>query len=141
MTSQGGGSHGSRPRAALLRITSSLRFQSDDDPRSSDRGPEHDFAWADELAKWAQPEAAWDNLQMGLRRGSRARALITTTPRSMPLLKRIRKDERTVTTTGRTSENINLDPRFVEVMTATYGGTRLGRQELDGELIEDVEGS
>lgn len=105
------------------------------------RGPEHDFAWADELAKWAQPEAAWDNLQMGLRRGRRARALITTTPRPMPLLKRIQKDQWTVTTTGRTSENVNLDPRFVEVMTATYGGTRLGRQELDGELIEDVEGS
>jgi phage terminase large subunit-like protein len=105
------------------------------------RGPEHDFAWADELAKWAQPEAAWDNLQMGLRRGARARALITTTPRPMPLLKRIQKDQWTVTTTGRTSDNVNLDARFIEVMAATYGGTRLGRQELDGELIEDVEGS
>ena len=105
------------------------------------RGPEHDFAWADELAKWAQPEAAWHNLQMGLRRGSRARALITTTPRPMPLLERIRDDKWTVMTTGRTDENINLDERYVEVMTATYGGTRLGRQELDGELIADVEGS
>ena len=105
------------------------------------RGPEHDFAWADELAKWAQPEEAWSNLQMGLRRGQRARALITTTPRPMPLLTQIMKDRWTVTTTGRTSENINLDDRFVEVMTATYGGTRLGRQELDGELIADVEGS
>jgi len=105
------------------------------------RGPEHDFAWADELAKWAQPEAAWDNLQMGLRRGARARALITTTPRPMPLLKRIQKDQWTVTTSGRTSDNVNLDARFIEVMAATYGGTRLGRQELDGELIEDVEGS
>jgi len=105
------------------------------------RGPEHDFAWADELAKWAQPEEAWSNLQMGLRRGQRARALITTTPRPMPLLDQIMKDRWTVTTTGRTSENINLDDRFVEVMTATYGGTRLGRQELDGELIADVEGS
>jgi len=105
------------------------------------RGPEHDFAWADELAKWAQPEATWDNLQMGLRRGARARALITTTPRPMPLLKRIQKDQWTVTTSGRTSDNVNLDARFIEVMAATYGGTRLGRQELDGELIEDVEGS
>jgi phage terminase large subunit-like protein len=105
------------------------------------RGPEHDFAWADELAKWARPEDTWSNLQMGLRRGSRARALITTTPRSMPLLERIRADEWTVTTTGRTSENINLDERFVKIMEATYGGTRLGRQELDGELIADVEGS
>lgn len=105
------------------------------------RGPEHDFAWADELAKWGQPEEAWQNLQMGLRRGSRARALITTTPRPMPLLERIKKDQWTVTTSGRTSENINLDEKFVEVMTATYGGTRLGRQELDGELIADVEGA
>ena len=105
------------------------------------RGPEHDFAWADELAKWAQPEAAWSNLQMGLRRGSRARALITTTPRSMDLLTRLQADEWTVTTHGRTSENINLDERFVKIMEATYGGTRLGRQELDGELIADVEGS
>ena len=57
------------------------------------RGPEHDFAWCDELAKWRQPEAAWDNLMMGLRRGARARALITTTPRPMPLLTRIRDDQ------------------------------------------------
>ena len=105
------------------------------------RGPEHDFAWADELAKWAQAEAAWNNLQMGLRRGSRARMLITTTPRPGPLLERIKDDKWTVTTTGRTSENINLDRKFIEVMTATYGGTRLGRQELDAELIADVEGS
>jgi len=105
------------------------------------RGPEHDYAWADELAKWARPDEAWDNLQMGLRRGPRARALITTTPRPLPLLERIRDDKWTVTTTGRTDENINLDRKYVEVMKATYGGTRLGRQELDGELIEDVEGA
>ena len=105
------------------------------------RGPEHDFAWADELAKWAQPEAAWSNLQMGLRRGPRARALITTTPRSMDLLTRLQADDWTVTTGGRTSENSNLDERFVKIMEATYGGTRLRRQELDGELIADVEGS
>jgi phage terminase large subunit-like protein len=105
------------------------------------RGPEHDFAWCDELAKWRSPEAAWMNLQMGLRRGSRPRALVTTTPRPIDLLKRIRDDKLTVTTSGRTDENINLDERFVEVMLATYGGTRIGRQELDGELIEEIEGS
>jgi phage terminase large subunit-like protein len=98
------------------------------------RGPEHDFAWADELAKWREAEGAWTNLQMGLRRGPRARALVTTTPRPMPLLERIRDGEWTVTTTGRTSDNINLDERFIEVMTATYGGTRIGAQELDGVL-------
>ena len=105
------------------------------------RGPEHDFAWADELAKWRDVEGAWMNLQMGLRRGSRPRALVTTTPRTIELLKRIREDERTVTTTGRTDENVNLSEGFVEMMVATYGGTRVGRQELDGELIEEIEGA
>jgi phage terminase large subunit-like protein len=105
------------------------------------RGPEHDFAWADELAKWRQADEAWTNLQMGLRRGSRPRALVTTTPRSMSLLEQIRDQEWTVTTGGRTADNVNLDPKFVEVMVATYGGTRVGRQELEGELIGDVEGA
>lgn len=105
------------------------------------RGPEHDFAWADELAKWRQPDEAWVNLQFGLRRGSRPRALVTTTPRPIELLARIRDDKLTVTTTGRTDENINLDDKFVEAMIATYGGTRVGRQEMDGELIEEIEGA
>jgi phage terminase large subunit-like protein len=105
------------------------------------RGPEHDFAWCDELAKWSQAEAAWMNLQMGLRRGQRPRALVTTTPRPIDLLKRIRDQDRTVTTTGRTDENVNLSDGFVEMMIATYGGTRIGRQELDGELIEEIEGA
>jgi phage terminase large subunit-like protein len=105
------------------------------------RGPEHDFAWCDELAKWRQAEGTWDNLQFGLRRGSRARALVTTTPRPMRLLERIRDHDWSITTTGRTSDNINLDEKFIDVMTATYGGSRIGRQELDGELMADVEGS
>jgi phage terminase large subunit-like protein len=105
------------------------------------RGPEHDFAWCDELAKWGEPEAAWMNLQMGLRRGVRPRALVTTTPRPIDLLKRIRGAEWTVTTTGRTDENVNLSEGFVDMMIATYGGTRIGRQELDGELIEEIEGA
>jgi phage terminase large subunit-like protein len=105
------------------------------------RGPEHDFAWCDELAKWREAEEAWVNLQMGLRRGQRARALVTTTPRPMPLLKRMIEEPWTVTTSGRTSDNINLDERTIEVLTATYGGTRTGAQELDGVLLEDVEGT
>jgi len=105
------------------------------------RGPEHDFAWCDELAKWREAEGAWMNLQMGLRRGSRPRALVTTTPRPMELLKQIGAGARTVTTRGRTSDNINLDEKVIEVLTATYGGTRIGAQELDGVLLEDVEGA
>jgi phage terminase large subunit-like protein len=105
------------------------------------RGPEHDFAWCDELAKWRQPDWAWDNLQLGLRRGQRPRALVTTTPRPMPLLNQIHEAPSTITTRGRTSDNINLDEKVIDLLTATYGGTRVGRQELDGELIADVEGA
>lgn len=106
------------------------------------RGPEHDFAWADELAKWREAEGAWMNLQMGLRRGQRPRALVTTTPRPMELLRRLEADKgSTITTRGRTSDNINLDEKVIDVLTATYGGTRIGAQELDGVLLQDVEGA
>ena len=105
------------------------------------RGPEHGFAWCDELAKWRQAESAWTNLQMGLRAGERPRALVTTTPRPMALLQRLRDDPWTAVSGGGTSANVTLPDNFIEVMIATYGGTRVGRQELDGELIADVEGS
>jgi phage terminase large subunit-like protein len=105
------------------------------------RGPEHDFAWADELAKWREAEEAWVNLQFGLRRGPRPRALVTTTPRPIPLLRRIEEDPWAVTTRGRTKDNINLDEKTIEILTATYGGTRIGAQELDGVLLQDVEGA
>ncbi|HEX5259436.1 MAG TPA: terminase family protein [Sphingomicrobium sp.] len=105
------------------------------------RGPEHDFAWCDELAKWREGEEAWVNVQFGLRRGQRPRALVTTTPRPLPVIDRIKEGQWTVTTGGRTSDNINLDDKVVELLTATYGGTRIGAQELDGELLKDVEGA
>src|SRR5215210_1396613 len=105
------------------------------------RGPEFDFAWCDEFAKWREAEAAWDNLQMALRRGPRPRALVTTTPRPLRLLERIGQMPWTITTRGKTSDNINLNEKFVEIMTATYGGSRIGRQELDGELLFDMEGA
>ena len=104
------------------------------------RGPEHHFAWADELAKWRLP-AAWDNLAMGLRLGERPRVLVTTTPRTTPLMRQVRATPGTVVTRGTTRDNAYLPDAFVAAMEASYGGTRLGRQELDGELIEDVAGA
>jgi phage terminase large subunit-like protein len=104
------------------------------------RGPEHDFAWCDELAKWARGEATWDNLMFGLRRGELPQALVTTTPRPTPLMRRL-VALADVRTRGRTADNVQLAESFTSVITDLYGGTRLGRQELDGELIEDVEGS
>ena len=105
------------------------------------RGAEHHFAWCDELSKWRQPQNSWDNLQFGLRAGERPRALVTTTPKPMPLLTNLRAASKTVVTGGRTADNLSLPAAYIEAMIETYGKTRLGRQELDGELIEDVEGS
>ena len=105
------------------------------------RGPEHDFAWCDELAKWARAEACWDNMMLGLRRGRYPRVLATTTPRPVPLMRRLIGRSDVVTTRGRTRDNVLLAEDFVRYVTEIYGGTRLGRQELDGELIEDVEGA
>lgn len=104
------------------------------------RGPEHHFAWADELAKWAAP-AAWDNLMMGLRLGERPRALVTTTPRGTALMRQVADGRDTATTRGATRDNPHLSAAFVAAMQDSYGGTRLGRQELDGELIGDVAGA
>lgn len=104
------------------------------------RGPEHHFAWADELAKWSHA-SAWDNLTMGLRLGARPRVLVTTTPRSTALMRAVRGAPGTVVTRGSTRDNVHLPGAFVAAMEASYGGTRLGRQELDGELIEDVAGA
>jgi phage terminase large subunit-like protein len=105
------------------------------------RGPEHDFAWCDELAKWGEAEEAWMNLQFGLRRGTRPRALVTTTPKPIGVLKQIKAAPTTVVTSGRTRDNINLDDKVIELLTETYGGTRVGAQELDGVMLHDVEGA
>jgi phage terminase large subunit-like protein len=105
------------------------------------RGPEHDHAWCDELAKWPRGETAWDNLLFGLRRGDLPRVLVTTTPRPTPLMRALAGRGDVVLTRGRTADAALLAPAVVSHLTSLYGGTRFGRQELDGELIEDVEGS
>ena len=100
------------------------------------RGYQFDLAWGDELAKWVHGEACFDNLQLALRLGKSPRALFTTTPRPIPLLKRLIADPQTVATHMTTAENAgNLAPGFLAAMTERYGGTRLGRQELDGQIL------
>jgi len=105
------------------------------------RGPEHHAAWCDELAKWRHGETVWDNLMLGLRGGDDPQILVTTTPRPTRLMRRVMALPGTVETRGRTRDNPHLPASFVEAMEAEYGGTRLGRQELDGELIEEVAGA
>ncbi|QUS39288.1 ATP-binding protein [Tardiphaga alba] len=102
------------------------------------RGPQFEAAWCDELAKWRYAEATFDMLQFGLRLGRHPRQLITTTPRPLPLIKRLLADPRTRVTRAPTSANKDyLSPAFFEAVVGRYAGTRMGRQELDGELIED----
>ena len=106
------------------------------------RGPQHHFAWCDEIAKWPFGPAAWDNLMLGLRCGSMPRAVATTTPRPVALVRRLAAQPGVAVSRGRTSDNAaHLAGAFLADVERDYGGTRLGRQELDGELIDDVEGS
>jgi phage terminase large subunit-like protein len=106
------------------------------------RGPQHDAAWADEPAKWKYPVAAWDNLEFGLRLGRRPRVVATTTPRPIKLLRDLLADPMTVVTRGSTYENrSNLAASFFDRMVGKYEGTRLGRQELHAEMLDDVPGA
>jgi phage terminase large subunit-like protein len=105
------------------------------------RGPQHHFAWCDELAKWKNGPALWDNLMLGLRLGEWPRTLVTTTPRSVALLRTLIDTPDVIVRQGATKDNPHLPPPFVSAVNALYAGTRLGRQELDGELIEDVQGA
>jgi phage terminase large subunit-like protein len=102
------------------------------------RGPQHDAAWSDELAKWRYAQETWDNLQFGLRLGTNPQQVITTTPRPIQALKRIASDDTTVITKGSTYDNAaNLADSFIKKMEARYSGTRLGRQELEAEILDD----
>lgn len=110
------------------------------------RGPQHDFAWSDEIAAWRYGVDAWDMLRFGLRLGEQPQQVATTTPRPVTLIRRLmadaKIDPRTVVTRGSTYDNRdNLADAFLASVEARYANTRLGRQELDGELLEDVEGA
>lgn len=105
------------------------------------RGPQHDLAWSDELAKWQYARETWNMLQFGLRIGDKPKQCVTTTPRPIPVLKEIMADKRTVTTRGSTLENrSNLAAGFLQQIIDKYEGTRLGRQELNAEVLDDVIG-
>ncbi len=107
------------------------------------RGPQHDTAWCDELAKWKRARETWDQLQFGMRQGD-PRIIVTTTPRPIELVKALvaGTEGRVVVTRGRTADNqANLAPGFIERIEGRYAGTRLGRQELEGEILGDIPGA
>lgn len=106
------------------------------------RGPQHHFAWCDELAKWQYIQASWDQLQFGLRLGTHPKQIVTTTPRPLTLVRKLMNDPNTFITRGRTYDNAdNLAGTFLRQIEDRYGGTRLGRQELEGEVLEDIPGA
>ena len=113
------------------------------------RGPQHSHAWCDEIGKWdnsgERAIMAWDNLQLGLRLGANPQVVATTTPRAVPLVRRLVTQAGRpggVLTRGRTTDNIrNLPASFLLNITEQYGGTTLGRQEMDGELLAEAEGA
>ena len=106
------------------------------------RGPQHAWAWCDELASWQYADEVWDMLMMTMRQGARPRVVASTTPRPIPLIRRLLKDSGTVTTRGSTYDNAaNLSPSFITAVRERYEGTRLGRQELYAEVLDDIEGA
>ena len=119
------------PNGALAQAFSA------EDPESL-RGPQFACAWLDELAKWRHAEETFDMLQFGLRLGTHPRQVVTTTPRPVPILKRLLADPKVAISRAATQANAqNLAQEFFERIVARYEGTRLGRQELLGEMIEE----
>ena len=112
------------------------------------RGPQHDAAWCDELAAWTDApkgdtlDTSWNNLMLGLRLGTNPKALVTTTPKRVKLVRQLMERKSTAITNGTTYDNLkNMAPSFREQVLTAYEGTRIGRQELDGVVLTDVEGA
>lgn len=106
------------------------------------RGPQHHYGWFDELAAWRYLQNAWDMAQLGMRLGEHPKICVTTTPRPLSLIKQLLKDDRTAVVRGSTYDNLeNLAPTFQRAVVAKYEGTQLGRQELNAEVLEELEGA
>lgn len=111
------------------------------------RGPQHDVSWSDEIGAWRYGIDAWDMLQFGLRLGDHPRQIATSTPKPVSLVRRLMREatepgSTTIVTRGSTYENRdNLAASFLTAIEARYANTRIGRQEIDGELLDDVEGA
>lgn len=123
------------PNGAMATLYSAEKYQ-------RLNGPQHDGAWADEVGVWRFGEQAWDMLQLGLRLGPAPQTIVTTTPKASKVVRDLVKDERTAVTRASTYANLeNLAPAFIARLLRKYEGTRLGRQELHAEILEDAEGA
>lgn len=123
----------------LVNGTRYKTFSADEPERL--RGPQHNRAWGDELAAWRYPEA-WDQLMFGLRLGQHPQAVVTTTPKPTPLVKSLVAAKTSIVTRGSTFDNAaNLAPSALQMLKDKYEGTRLGRQELEAEILGDLPGA
>lgn len=141
--------HAWNPSRGFLRLAngSTAQLYTSERPRRL-RGPQHHWAWGDEPAEWTDSAAGtssdttWSNLLFGLRLGDHPRVILTGTPKPVALIRELVRDPSTTTTRGSTYDNLqNLSPMFRRTVVDRYEGTRLGRQELFAELIDDVDGA
>jgi phage terminase large subunit-like protein len=106
------------------------------------RGPQHHKGWGDEICKWRHAQETWDQYQFGLRLGADPQTVLTTTPRPTKVYIEIINDPETIVSRGKTDDNYaNLSEKFINTVYRKYKGTRLGRQELDAELLSDTPGA
>ena len=105
------------------------------------RGPQHCLVWGDEFAAWRKLDEAWDMIAFGLRLGAQPKMVLTTTPKRRPKLREVMDAAATVVTRARTADNLGLPEHRRDVLYARYGGTTIGRQELDAEILDDVQGA
>ena len=118
-----------------------VQFFSAEEPERL-RGPQFEIAWCDELAAWNKDIDTWDMLQFCMRLGKHPRIVVTTTPKPTKLVRKLMKDGKTYVTGGSTFDNAaNLAGTYLEAVKAQYEGTRLGRQELYAEILEEAEGA
>lgn len=131
------------PSKRLLRFRNgSLGFVYSAEEPERLRGPQHHYAYVDEIAVYPDVEMLWDNLQFGLRLGTRPRVIVTTTPKPLPFLKKLMADASTVVTRGSTFDNsANLPAPVLDYFRRVYGGTRIGQQELMGVVLDEAEGA
>ena len=131
----------SSPVTIKLWNGSSIRLATADQPKSL-RGIEANFLWFDEFASMDYLQLVWETAEFGLRQGAYPQRIITTTPTSNPLFTQLLNEEQTIVTRGSTFDNrANLPPSQLAAWEEKYAGTRLGRQELEGEILDDVPGA
>ena len=131
-----------KPSQCLLQWPNGtiVKTYSADEPEGL-RGKQYHYVWADELCAWSHVDECWGHIDMGMRLGNVPKIFVSTTPRPLPVLRKMLTDHRSVVVRGRTADNIHLPAATIEALHARYGGTRTGRQELEGEILDDAPGA